>query len=75
MNNGAVSNITVPAGLPIGFNTMIIQLGTGQVGFTAASGVTLNSYASGLKISGQHGAATVISYATNVYNISGTLSV
>ena len=75
MNNGAASTITVPSGLPVGFNTMVIQLGAGQVGFTAASGVTLNAYASGYKISGQHGAASVISYTTNIFNVSGTLSV
>ena len=75
MSNGATSTVTLIAGLPVGFNSTIIQLGTGQVGFTAASGVTLNSYASAFKISGQHGAAGVISYSSNVYNISGTLSV
>ena len=75
MSNGATSTVTIIAGLPVGFNSTIIQLGTGQVGFTAASGVTLNSYASAFKISGQHGAAGVISYSSNVYNISGTLSV
>lgn len=75
MSNGATSTVTVIAGLPVGFNTTVIQLGAGQVGFTAASGVTMNSYASAFKISGQHGAAAVISYSSNVYNLSGTLSV
>lgn len=75
MNNGATSTVTVIGGLPIGFNTTVIQLGAGQVGFTAASGVTLNSYSSATKIAGQHGAASVISYTTNIYNLSGTLTI
>ena len=75
MSNGATSTVTVIAGLPVGFNTTVIQLGAGQVGFTAASGVTLNSYSSATKIAGQHGAASVISYTTNIYNLSGTLTI
>jgi hypothetical protein len=37
--------------------------------------VTLNAYASGFKIAGQHGSAALISYASNVYNLSGTLTI
>ena len=75
MNNGATSTVTIIGGLPIGFNATIIQLGAGSVGFTSASGVTLNSFASSLNMAGQHGAAAVISYATNIFNLSGTLTV
>jgi hypothetical protein len=74
-NNGSTTTVTVPTGLPVGFNCTAIQLGTGLVGFTAASGVTLNAYASGFKIAGQHGSAALISYASNVYNLSGTLTI
>jgi hypothetical protein len=74
-NNGSTVTVTVPTGLPVGFNCTAIQLGAGQVGFTAASGVTLNAYASGFKIAGQHGSAALISYESNVYNLSGTLTI
>jgi hypothetical protein len=73
-NNASAITVTIPTGLPVGFNCTAIQLGAGQVGFTGAAGVTLNSYGSLLKIAGQHGAATVISYSSNIYNIAGTLS-
>jgi hypothetical protein len=73
-NNGSTTTVTIPTGLPVGFNCTAIQLGAGQVGFTAASGVTMNAYASAYKISGQHGAAALISYTTNIFNLSGTLS-
>ena len=75
MNNGATSTVTIIGGLPVGFNATIIQLGAGSVGFTSSSGVTLNSFASSLNMAGQHGAAAVISYATNIFNLSGTLTV
>lgn len=75
MNSASGITLTVPSGLPAGFNATIIQLGAGSVGFTSASGVTLNSFASSLNMAGQHGAATVISYATNIFNLSGTLTV
>ena len=74
-NNASAITVTVPTGLPVGFNCTAIQLGAGQVGFTAASGVTLNSYSSATKIAGQHGAATIIGYSTNIYNLSGTLTI
>jgi hypothetical protein len=74
MNNGATSTVTIIAGLPVGFNATVIQLGAGAVGFSAASGVTLNSFASSVYMAGQHGAATVIAYATNIFNLSGTLT-
>ena len=73
-NNGSTTTVTIPTGLPVGFNCTAIQLGAGQVGFTAASGVTMNAYASVYKISGQHGAAALISYTANIFNLSGTLS-
>jgi hypothetical protein len=73
-NNGSAVTVTIPTGLPVGFNCTVIQLGAGQVGFTAAAGVTLNSYGGVLKLAGQHGAATIISYSSDVYNIAGTLS-
>ncbi len=55
-----------------GYSCTIMQLGTGGVRF-ASSGVTLNSY-SGLTLAGQHAAATVICYQTNILNVSGNLT-
>ena len=74
MNNASGITATVPAGLPVGYSVTVIQLGAGQVGFTAASGVTLNSYTSLRKIAGQHGSASLVSYQTNVFNLAGNLA-
>jgi hypothetical protein len=73
MSNGSAITLTVPSGLPIGFNTTIIQLGTGQVGITASS-TTLNSFEGKLNLAGQHAAASIISYTTNVFNVAGGLT-
>lgn len=74
MNNASGITATVPTGLPVGYSVTVIQLGAGQVGFTAASGVTLNSYTSLRKIAGQHGSASLVSYQTNVFNLAGNLA-
>ena len=73
MNVATANTLTVPASLDVGFNCTVIQLGAGQTTITA-SGTTLNSYQSYLKISGQHGSASIISYVSNVYNVAGSLS-
>jgi hypothetical protein len=74
-NNGSTVTVTIPTALPIGFSCTAIQLGAGQVGFTRASGVTLNSYGNQFKLIGQHATATITEYATDIVNISGNLIV
>ena len=74
-DSAATHTLRVPTGLDIGFNATIIQLGTGQVTCTGLSGATVNCYASGNKIIGQHGSASVLCYASNVYNLAGTLGI
>ena len=73
MNVASANTLTVPASLAVGFNCTIIQLGAGQTTITA-SGTTLNSYQGYLKISGQHGSASIVGYTSNVYNVAGSLS-
>ena len=73
MNVATPNNLTVPASLAVGFNCTVIQLGAGQTTILA-SGTTLNSYQGYLKISGQHGSASIVGYTSNVYNVAGNLS-
>lgn len=74
-NNGSAVTVTIPTGLPTGFNCTAIQLGAGQVGFTAASGLTMNSYGNQYRLIGQHASASIIEYTTNIVNLSGNLVV
>jgi hypothetical protein len=66
---------SVPAGLPVGFNTLLIQINTGQVFVSAGPGVTINSVNSARKISSQHGTASLISYSPNIFNLAGSISI
>ena len=72
-NNTQGVTLTVPSGLPVGFNTTVIQIGTGSVGITGSS-VTLNSFEGKLRIAGQHAAVSIISYSSNVFNVAGGLT-
>jgi hypothetical protein len=74
-NNASAITVTIPTGLPLGFNCTVIQLGAGQVGFTNAAGVTLQSYGNQYKLIGQHASATLFEYSTNIVNLSGNLIV
>ena len=73
VNAGSVKDITVPTGLPIGFNCTVMRIGTGRVTFTA-SGTTINSVDGLLEIASQHGAASLLCYASNTFNLSGNLA-
>ena len=73
-NSGSGATFTVPSGLPVGFSCTIIHIGTGGLGFTSASGVTLNSWSNKYSSVGQHATIGLISYATNVFNLSGGLT-
>jgi hypothetical protein len=65
--------ITIPAGLPTGFNCMVLQYGAGQVTFAAASGVTIINRNSYTKTLGQYSIATVLHLGSNIVVISGEL--
>lgn len=73
MNAGTAKTITVPTGLSVGFNCTVIRIGTGAVSFTA-SGTTINSVSGLLGIASQHGAASLLCYASNTFNLSGNLA-
>ena len=74
MNSGSGITLTVPTGLPIGYTTTVIRLGAGNVGISAAGGVTINSFQNQTNIAGQHAAVSLISYTTNTFNLAGGLT-
>ncbi len=65
--------LSIPTGLPIGFNVNILQKGTGKVDFQGNAGVTLNNRGGFHTSSGLFAAASLISYANNVFVLSGDL--
>jgi len=69
-NNGSAVTITVPSGLGAGFTCSVVQKGAGQVTFVASS-TTINNRQSHTKIAGQHGVATLVSTASDVFVLAG----
>ena len=74
LSNASSITLTVPSGLGAGFSCMLMQIGAGQVTI-AASSTTLNAVGGALKISAQHGVASVFSYASDTFNVAGNLTV
>jgi hypothetical protein len=73
MNNGSSSTVTIPSGLPVGYNTTVVQLGTGSVGFTS-SGTTINSAEGKLNLAFRYSAANIISYTSNTFVVAGGMT-
>jgi hypothetical protein len=75
MNSSSGTTFTVPTGLSLGYSTTFISIGSGKVGIAGASGVTLNYFggSSPAILSGQHASASMVSYSTNIFNVSGSL--
>ncbi len=75
-NNASAITVTLPNSLAIGFTCECIQLGAGQVTFSAGSGATLQNRQSQTKIAGQYGATRLAVTANSggtaaVYNLAG----
>ena len=73
MTNAGAIALTVPSGLPVGFNCMIVQAGAGQVTLTG-SGVTLSNRSSYTKTAGQNAIATLIVLSSTLYITSGDMN-
>jgi hypothetical protein len=70
LNKASAVNLTVPSGLGAGFTCSVIQKGAGQITFVASS-TTINNRQSHTKIAGQHGVATLIATASDVFVLAG----
>lgn len=73
-NATSAITITIPAGLPNGFNCMVLQYGAGQITFSGASGVTIINRNGYNKTIGQYALVTILHIGSNVVIISGELS-
>jgi len=74
---GGAATVTIPtvasSGLAIGDQINVAQLGTGQVTFGTASGVTLDSDGTARKTKGQYAVATCVQYDTNAWLLLGNI--
>lgn len=78
LNNASSITITVPpnssVALASGSRIDLIQSGAGQVTVAAGAGVTINSKAGNLKLTGQWSAATLIQRSANTWVLVGDLA-
>lgn len=74
---GNAATVTIPtiatSGLAIGDQINVAQLGTAQVTFGTASGVTLVSDGTARKTKGQYAVATCVQYDTNAWLLLGNI--
>lgn len=73
INVASAFTLTIPSGLPIGFNCTVVQYGTGQIVLTA-SGTILKNRNSFTKSAGQYSIITIINMGTETYITSGEMS-
>ena len=70
LNNASAVTVTIPSGLGAGFTCSFVQKGAGQVTFSASS-TTINNRQSHTKIAGQHGVASIVATAADVFVLGG----
>ena len=73
INVSAAFTLTIPSGLPVGFNCTIVQFGTGQITLVT-SGTLLKNRNSFNKSAGQYSIITIINMGTETYITSGEMS-
>jgi hypothetical protein len=78
MNNSSANTVTVPPNssveFPVGSRIDIVQTGSGQTTIQAGVGVTVNSFDSGTKLSGQWAGASLIKRAENTWVLIGNIT-
>jgi len=65
--------LTAGAGLPIGFNISVYQIGDGQVTIIGAGGVSIKNRLSRFKTAGKDAGVGLICTATNTFHLTGDL--
>ncbi len=73
INVASAFTLTVPSGLPVGFNCTVVQYGAGQITL-ANSGTTFKNRNSFTKSAGQYSIITIINMGSETYITSGEMS-
>lgn len=71
-NSATDVTLTVPAGLPVGYNISVYQSGTGKVLFVE-SGTTIKNRLLRFKTAGLDAAVGLLATGTNIFHVSGDL--
>lgn len=77
MSNASSTTLTIPTNtsvaFPVGTKIDFLQIGSGMITFTPASGVTMGSENSMTKLNAQYSAASLIKIDTNAWALVGNL--
>lgn len=65
--------ITIPSGLPIGFNISIYQIADGRVTISGSGGVSIKNRLSRFRTAGKDAGVGIISSANNTFHLTGDL--
>jgi len=78
MSNTAANTLTVPTNatvaFPVGTQITVVSINTGQTSIAAASGVTINSAGSALKLRVRYSSCTLIKTATDTWLLIGDIT-
>ena len=72
-NNALAISLTIPVGLPVGFNCTVVQKGSGAVTFVSSTGVTTANRLSRTMTAGQNAVASIVSIYSNYFITSGDM--
>jgi len=65
--------LTIPTGLPTGYNVSIYQINTGKVLISAGAGVSIKNRLSRFKTAGKDAGIGIVSTASDIFHITGDL--
>lgn len=73
-NSSVPVTLTIPTGLPIGYNISVYQIGAGQVTITGAAGVTVRNRLAIYRTAGLDSGVGIVCTSTNNFHITGDLT-
>lgn len=72
-NSAADVTLTIPTGLPIGYNVSIYQIGTGKVTIASDGTTSIKNRLSRFRTAGKDAGVGIVSTATDIYHLTGDL--
>jgi len=73
LSNPTSISLTIPTGLPAGFNCIIVQKGAGAITFASTAGITIANRQSRTMTAGQNSVASIVSISNNYFITSGDM--
>ena len=72
-NSAVDRTLTIPAGLPVGYNISIYQIGDGDVTIVGDDGVMVLNRLLRFRTAGRYAGVGLVSTATNIFHLTGDL--